>query len=76
MPGWAVSAGEAMLCYTANGARALGLETELGAVAPGKAADLIVLPSDPLTEDHPARLAALRPAAVIVSGKVVHGALA
>src|SRR5215467_8371066 len=72
----AVSAGEAMLCYTANGARALGLETELGAVAPGKAADLIVLPSDPLTEDDPARLAALRPTAVIVGGKVVHGALA
>ena len=75
---WAgsVLAGEAMLCYTANGARALGLEKELGAIAAGKDADLIVLPRDPLTDEGPVRLAALRPTAVIVRGKVVHGALA
>jgi predicted amidohydrolase YtcJ len=72
----AVPAGEALLCYTANGARALGLEKELGAIAAGKDADLIVLPRDPLTEEDPMRLAALRPTAVIVSGKVVHGAFA
>jgi predicted amidohydrolase YtcJ len=71
-----VSAGEAMLCYTANGARALGLEKELGAIATGKDADLIVLPRDPFTDEDPVRLAALRPTAVIVRGKVVHGALA
>jgi predicted amidohydrolase YtcJ len=71
-----VSAGEAMLCYTANGARALGLEQELGAIAAGKDADLIVLPRDPLTGEDPVRLAALRPTAVIVKGKVVHGAFA
>jgi len=72
----AVSAGEAMLCYTANGARALGLEMELGAIATGKDADLIVLPWDPATEEDPVRLAALRPTAVIARGKVVYGALA
>jgi imidazolonepropionase-like amidohydrolase len=72
----AVSAGEAMLCYTANGARALGLENELGAIARGKDADLIVLPRDPLTDEDPVRLTALRPSAVIVRGKVVHGAFA
>jgi hypothetical protein len=71
-----VSAGEAMLCYTANGARALGLEKELGAIATGKDADLIVLPRDPFTGEDPVRLAALRPIAVIVRGKVVHGAFA
>jgi hypothetical protein len=71
-----VPAGEAMLCYTANGARALGLEKELGAIAAGKDADLIVLPRDPLTGDDPMHLAALRPTAVIVKGRVVHGALA
>ena len=71
-----VSAGEAMFCYTANGARALGLENELGAIATGKDADLIVLPRDPFTGEDPVRLAALRPTAVIVKGKVVHGAFA
>jgi hypothetical protein len=71
-----VSAGEAMFCYTANGARALGLENELGAIAAGQDADLIVLPRDPFTGEDPVRLAALRPTAVIVGGKIVHGALA
>ena len=71
-----VSVGEAMFCYTANGARALGLENELGAIATGKDADLIVLPRDPFTGEDPVRLAALRPTAVIVKGKVVHGAFA
>jgi len=71
-----VSAGEAMFCYTANGARALGLEYELGAIATGKDADLIVLPQDPLTGEDPVHLAALRPTAVIVGGKVVHGSFA
>src|SRR4029077_4534368 len=71
-----VSAGEGMLCYTANGARALGLEKELGAIATGKDAELIVLPRDPFTDEEPVRLAALRTTAVIVRGKVVHGALA
>jgi imidazolonepropionase-like amidohydrolase len=61
---------------TCTRARALGLEYELGAIATGKDADLIVLPRDPLTGEDPVRLAALRPSAVIVGGKVVHGALA
>jgi imidazolonepropionase-like amidohydrolase len=65
-----------MLCYTANGARALGLEKEVGTIATGKDADLIVLPRDPLTDEDSVRLAALRPTAVIVRGKVVHGAFA
>ncbi|HXZ69433.1 MAG TPA: amidohydrolase family protein, partial [Streptosporangiaceae bacterium] len=70
----AVSAGEAMLCYTANGAFALGLEKRTGTVDVGKDADLLVLPGDPFTAGDPARLAALRPAAVLIGGKVVHGA--
>jgi hypothetical protein len=59
-----------------NGRLAGSYSTTLNLSTGGPTADLIVLPSDPLTEDDPARLAALRPAAVIVSGKVVHGALA
>jgi predicted amidohydrolase YtcJ len=72
----AVSAEEAMLCYTANGAFALGLGNRVGAIAVGKDADLLVLSQDPFIDDDPARLAALRPAVVLVRGKVVHGAFA
>jgi predicted amidohydrolase YtcJ len=72
----AVSAEEAMLCYTANGAHALGLGNRSGTIARGKDADLIVLPQDPFVRDDPLKLAALRPAVVLVKGKVVHGAFA
>jgi imidazolonepropionase-like amidohydrolase len=71
----AVSAGEALHCYTANGARALGLGDGLGTIAVGKDADLLVLPEDPFTGNDPARLATLRPTAVLIKGNVVHGAL-
>jgi predicted amidohydrolase YtcJ len=71
----AVSAGEALHCYTANGARALGLGDRLGTIAVGKDADLLVLPRDPFTGNDPAPLAALRPTAVLIKGNVVHGAL-
>lgn len=72
----AVSPGEAMLCYTANGAAALGLANRLGEITAGKDADLIVLPQDPFIDDGPGQLGALRPAAVLIKGKVVHGACA
>jgi predicted amidohydrolase YtcJ len=72
----AVSAEEAMLCYTANGAHALGLGNRAGTIARGKDADLIVLSQDPFVRDDPEKLAALRPAVVLVKGKVVHGAFA
>jgi predicted amidohydrolase YtcJ len=71
----AVPAAEAVLCYTAHGARALGLGNRTGAIAVGKDADLLVLPEDPFTGHDPTRLSALRPSAVLVKGKVVHGAL-
>ncbi|MEX0735122.1 MAG: amidohydrolase family protein [Steroidobacteraceae bacterium] len=35
---------------TTNGARALGLETKGGVIAPGKLADLVVLDADPLAD--------------------------
>jgi predicted amidohydrolase YtcJ len=71
-----ISAGEAMHCYTANGAFALGLEERIGAIAAGKDADLLVLSADPFTDDDPVRLAALRPAAVLSRGNLVRGAFA
>jgi predicted amidohydrolase YtcJ len=71
----AISVGEAMLCYTANAAFSLGLEQATGSIEAGRDADLIVLPHDPFAGGDPARLAALRPTAVLIRGKLVHGAL-
>jgi predicted amidohydrolase YtcJ len=70
----AVTAGEAMFCYTANAAFSLGLEQTTGAVEAGKDADLVVLPEDPFASGDPARLAALRPTAVLLRGRVAYGA--
>ena len=39
---------EVLRAATTNGARALGMEQELGTIAPGKLADLVVLDADPL----------------------------
>lgn len=38
---------DVLVAATRNGARAMGLEDELGTVAPGKSADLLVLAADP-----------------------------
>jgi imidazolonepropionase-like amidohydrolase len=35
---------------TTNGAKALGLERELGAIAPGRLADVVLLDADPLAD--------------------------
>ncbi|MES1241735.1 MAG: amidohydrolase family protein [Acidobacteriota bacterium] len=42
----------ALRCATVNGAALLGLESELGAVAPGFAADLVAVDGDPLEDIH------------------------
>jgi predicted amidohydrolase YtcJ len=52
------------------------LGNRAGTIARGKDADLIVLPQDPFVRDDPLKLADLRPAVVLVKGKVVHGAFA
>ena len=35
---------------TSNGAKAMGMEREIGTLAPGKLADLIILDADPLAD--------------------------
>ncbi len=52
--GWFVKAGmtpaQALTAATSNGAAMLGMETSLGAVAPGYFADLVAVEGDPLTD--------------------------
>ena len=41
---------EALRSATTNGAKAMGLEREVGTVAPGMLADLVIVDSDPLAD--------------------------
>lgn len=67
-----ISLSEAMIGYTANGAYALRLEGRTGAIVEGNDADLLVFPADPLA-DGPDHVGAIRPIAVLVGGRLVHG---
>jgi predicted amidohydrolase YtcJ len=59
---------EALRSYTANAARALGVEDEAGTLLPGRRADLVVLSGDPLAAD-PERLGELDVRATYVDGR-------
>ena len=54
---------------TLEGARALGLEREIGSLDVGKEADLAVFPSTDLNRPLPASTALL----TVIAGRVVHG---
>ncbi|TFZ02633.1 amidohydrolase [Ramlibacter henchirensis] len=70
-PAQRISREEALQCATVNGAWLCGDEARRGTLEPGKLADMIVLPEDPLT--MPAeRLPLLVPDETIVGGKTVH----
>ena len=58
---------EVLAMATRNGARALGLEGEIGVVAPGLRADLVVLTDDPTTDLAATRSIEL----VLIDGRVV-----
>jgi len=60
---------EALRMLTLDGARALGLEGEIGSLEVGKAADLAVFPSTALHRPPPPFTALL----TVVAGRVVHG---
>lgn len=56
--------------YTAGGARQVGLEDEIGVIAPGRYADLVVLEGD-LFETPPHRIHRTPVAATMVGGRIV-----
>ncbi len=66
----AVSREDALRCATVHGAWLCGDESRRGTLEPGKLADLLVLPDDPLTMPAEA-LRALMPDMTIVGGRTV-----
>jgi predicted amidohydrolase YtcJ len=71
----AIPVAEALRAYTANAARALGVEREAGTLGPGMRADLVVLSGDPLACD-PERLDELAVRATYVDGRCAYQAAA
>jgi hypothetical protein len=69
-PGQRISREEALACATVHGARLCLDEADRGTLEPGKLADVIVLPENPLTVPAD-RLRALAPDVTIAGGKVV-----
>jgi predicted amidohydrolase YtcJ len=61
----------ALELYTLGAARLNGEADRLGTITPGKLADLVAYPADPLTLDVD-ELPELTPAFTIVGGQVVH----
>lgn len=63
---------EAIFAATTNSAKLCGLESETGSIAPGKAADLLVVDGDPLSDikllQDPCRIQAVFKAGELVSG--------
>jgi predicted amidohydrolase YtcJ len=61
---------EALRSYTLAGAYATGQENRRGSITPGKLADLVILPQDPLTIPAP-ELKEVRPVATMLGGEWV-----
>lgn len=70
--GETIPVAEALHRYSAWGARALGAEREVGALAPGRRADFCVYDADPLALPV-TELGRVRPEAVWVDGELVAG---
>jgi len=70
-PEEAFTVGEALRAYTLGAAYAAFAESELGALAPGRWADLVVLAEDPLEAD-PEGLPEIPIVATVVGGEVVY----
>jgi predicted amidohydrolase YtcJ len=70
-PEHAISVGTALELYTMGTARLDHEQDRLGSITPGKLADLVGYPADPLAAD-PDDLAELTPAFTIVGGRATH----
>jgi predicted amidohydrolase YtcJ len=70
-PEHAISVGAALELYTMGTARLNHEPDHLGSITPGKLADLVGYPTDPLVAD-PDDLAGLTPAFTIVGGRATH----
>jgi hypothetical protein len=75
LPEQAIDLDAALEAYTMGSAYALGLEATTGSLAPGKAADLIVLDAD-LSSVPAHRIGRTRVVLTLLDGVPVHGALA
>jgi predicted amidohydrolase YtcJ len=67
----AIPVATALELYTMGTARLNHEEGRLGSITPGKLADLVAYPTDPMTAD-PDDLAELTPVGTIVGGRVMH----
>ena len=72
-PEQCLTVAEAIRAYTLDSAVAAGLGRDLGSLAPGKLADLVVLSRDPF-QVSPAELLATEIAMTVFDGRVVHEA--
>ncbi|MBI2919430.1 MAG: amidohydrolase [Chloroflexi bacterium] len=70
VPQEATSAGQALALFTTRAAYALGLEDELGSLAPGKRADMVLLGADP-TSVPPDTIKDIRVEATYIDGRCV-----
>jgi predicted amidohydrolase YtcJ len=62
---------QALLAYTREAARVLGLESEIGTLEPGKYADFVVLSENPLEVD-PMKIKDIRVEATVMGGQITH----
>jgi predicted amidohydrolase YtcJ len=70
-PAHAIDAATALELYTIGTARLNHEQDRLGSITPGKLADLVAYPADPLIVD-PDDLAELTPTFTIVGGRAAH----
>jgi predicted amidohydrolase YtcJ len=69
----ALTVDEALAMYTVNAARVVGLDRTHGSLAPGRAADFVVLDADPRAVD-PERIGQIRVEQTFRAGRCVHAA--
>ena len=70
-PDQAISAKEALMLYTINNAKIMGVERERGSIEFGKMADLTILSQDILSVD-PGKIRDTKALMTVVGGKIVH----